>query len=133
MRRDRERFNPRHAGSRNPREGATHLSGVMAELSAVISFDNRRRVKYKSWLGTESFYKGDATVMFFHVEPGNPYSVKREFLSVTNMGNHRVGYTLTDVTSGRSWIGNLGSWEQLKITGGFLRDVAIEDLRLVVR
>ncbi len=75
--------------------------------SAVISYDNRRRVKYKYWMGTESFHKGDVTVFFFHVEPGNPYSVKREFLSVTNFGNRRVGYTLTDEASGRTWNGTL--------------------------
>ena len=63
-----------HPWGINPRQDREYggQRNGMVHASAVISYDKHRRVKYKSWLSTESFYKGDVTVMFFHVEPRKP-------------------------------------------------------------
>ena len=47
------------------------------------------------------------------------------------MGDYPVSYTLTDQAHNKTLSGTCGSWEDDTITTG-LRNVAIEDLKLVV-
>ena len=46
----------------------------------MITYDKQRRVKYKSWISSESFYggHGDVFVLFLHPNAQDPYASKVE-------------------------------------------------------